>query len=155
MGFLDVRDTINGKEGRAYANIDGRNVALFYLKKLEAKVKINKKGMNVLGGRAQQNKYTGWSGSGTMTLYYLTSEFRAIAMDYIKNGKTLYFDIVSTNDDPATEIGPQTTVLKRCSFDEITMALLDVDNEALEEEMPFTFEDVDLPDRFGEARQLG
>lgn len=153
--ILDVRDTINGAEGRAYANIDGQNINLFNIKKLEAKTKMNKKPLSVLGDRAKQNKSTGWAGSGTMTMYYVSSQFRAMVMDYIKNGQVTYFDIIVTNDDPATELGPQTTVLKRCSLDEIVMAKLDVEDDALEEDVPFTFEDIDMPEKFGVARMKG
>lgn len=155
MGFLNVNDTLSGKEARAYANINGRNIALFYLKKVEAKIKKNKKGMNVLGNRAEQYKATGWSGSGTMTLYYITSEFRALMLDYIKTGKDTYFDLTFVNDDPSSDVGVQTVILKRCNLDEIPITLIDVDNEALEEDLTFTFSDVDMPDKFKEAEQLG
>ena len=153
-GFLNVRDTLNGKEGRAYATIDGRNIAMFYLKKVEASIKKNKTPKNVLGGRATQNKATGWAGSGTLTMYYMTSEFRALMLEYVNTGKDIYFDLTFVNDDPASDVGIQTVVLKRCNLDEVPIALLDVDNNALEESLTLTFEGVDMPDKFKEPELL-
>lgn len=155
MSFFNYKDTISGTEARAYANINNRNIALFYLKKIEAKVKKNKKSGRTLGNRAEQHKATGWSGSGTASLYYATSEFRQIMLDYMKTGVDLYFDMVLTNDDPSSDVGMQTVILKRCNLDEVVMALIDVDNEALEENISFTFEDVDMPDSFKEPILLG
>ena len=47
-----------------------------------------------------------------------------------------------------------TVVLKRCNLDEVPIALLDVDNNALEESLTFTFEGVDMPDKFKEPELL-
>lgn len=155
MSFLNYKDTISGTEARAYANIENQNIPLFYLKKVEAKVKKNKKSGRTLGNRAEQHKATGWAGSGTATLYYVTSQFRQMMLNYIKTGVDQYFDLVLTNDDPSSDIGMQTVILKRCNLDEVVMALIDVDNEALEEDISFTFEDVDMPDSFVESILLG
>lgn len=148
MAFLDLKDTISGKEARAYLSIDGRNEELFYAKKLKAQVKKKKKSGNVLGHRGEQHKAAGWSGDGDMTLYYVTSLFRELMLKYMKTGVDTYFDLTVTNEDPTSTIGKQTIVLKNCNFDEINMAIFDVDNESLDEDIKFTFSDVDLLDKF-------
>lgn len=149
MGFLKAGDTISGQEVRAFLTVNGRNEELFYAKKLESKVEKKKTQVKTLGKRGEQNKAAGWSGSGTLTVYYVTSLFRELMIKYIKTGVDTYFDISVTNEDPTSNIGKQTIVLKDCNLDEVSMAMFDVDTEVLEEDMSFTFEDVDLLDKFG------
>ncbi|APC84520.1 phage tail tube protein [Clostridium botulinum] len=149
MGFLKAGDTISGQEARAFLTVDGRNEELFYAKKLESKVEKKKTEVKTLGKRGEQHKAAGWSGSGTLTVYYVTSLFRELMIKYMKTGVDTYFDVSVTNEDPTSSIGKQTTVLKDCNLDEVSMAMFDVESEVLEEDMGFTFDDVDLLDKFG------
>ena len=146
--FFNFSDTISGAEARGFITINGRNEDLFYAKKLDSKAKKTKKTGKTLGNRAQQNKAAGWEGTGTLTVYYVTSLFREMMIEYMKTGKDVYCDITVTNEDETSSVGKQTVVLKRCNFDEVSMAMFDIDSEALEEDMAFTFEDVDLLDKF-------
>lgn len=148
MGFLKAGDTISGQEARAYITIEGRNEELFYAKKLESKVEKQKTEIKTLGKRGVQNKAAGWKGTGTLTIYYATSLFRELMLKYMKEGVDTYFDITVTNEDPTSNIGRQTIVLKGCNLDEVSMGAFDVDTEVLEEDMAFTFEDVDILDEF-------
>jgi hypothetical protein len=149
MGFLKAGDTISGKEGRAYATINGRVEEMFFAKNIEARAEKQKSEVKVLGRRATQNKATGWSGTGSMTIYYVTPLFRKMMLQYIKNGKDTYFDMTVINEDPSSSIGKQTTVLKNVNLDSTIMAKLDVDAETLDEDMDFTYDDVDILDQFG------
>ena len=149
-GFLRAQDAISGQEGRAYLTLDNRNYEMFYIKTLEASVEKNKSEVRTLGRRGVQHKTTGWTGTGTMTIYYVTSFFRQIMYEYIKSGKDAYFDVTITNEDPSSSIGAQTVTLKGVNLDSVIMAALDTESEALEEEVVFTFEDVDLGQTFQE-----
>ena len=149
-GFLRAQDAIFGQEGRAYLTLDNRNYEMFYIKTLEASVEKNKSEVRTLGRRGVQHKTTGWTGTGTMTIYYVTSFFRQIMYEYIKSGKDAYFDVTITNEDPSSSIGAQTVTLKGVNLDSVIMAALDTESEALEEEVGFTFEDVDLGQTFQE-----
>ena len=148
MGSLKLSDTISGAEARAYITVNGRNEELFYAKKLESKVEKQKTEGKTLGNRATQNRATGWKGTGTLTVYYATSLFRELMLNYIKEGRDVYFDITVTNEDPTSSLGGQTVVLKNCNLDEVSMAAFDVESEVLEEDMAFTFEDVDILNKF-------
>lgn len=150
MGFMKANDTLSGQEARAYTTIDGQVEEMFYAKNLEATVEKNKADVKTLGNRVTQHKATGWSGSGSMTIYYATSKFRKMMLEYIKKGKDVYFDIQVINEDPTSSLGKQTTVLKNVNLDSIIMAHFDVDSDALEEEISFTFDDVDILDEFNE-----
>lgn len=147
--FLEAKDTISGQEARAYLTINGRREDLFYAKKVEATAEKKKTEVKSLGKRGVGHKANGWNGKGTLTIYYMTSIFRELMLEYIKTGKDTYFDMQVTNEDNTSTIGAQTTVLKKCNIDKVTMALFDVESETLEESMEFTYEDVEILDKFG------
>jgi len=148
MAFLNEKDTINGGEGTAYATINGSIEELAYLKKIEAKVDKDKEDIKVLGRRTTGSKTRGLKGTGTMTIYYITSIFRKLMSDYIKTGKDTYFDIQVTNQDPSSSTGKQTTVLKNCNIDSVIIAKLDIEATAMDEEVSFTFDDFEILDSF-------
>jgi hypothetical protein len=104
--------------------------------------------MKALGRRGTQHKATGWNGTGSMTIYYVTTRFRQLMLDYIKTGKDVYFDIQIVNEDPTSSIGRQTVVLKNVNLDNVIMAKVDTESEFLEEETNFTFDDVDILESF-------
>ena len=151
--YLKAGDVISGQEGWATMtkyNSDGSTelVQLFCIRNIEATCKFNKTGVRTLGKRGEQHKPNGWTGSANATVYYVTSEFRKMALQYIKTGIPVYFDVTIINDDPASTVGKQTTLLRTCSMDEVCMAKLDVDADLLDENITFTFDDVDLLESF-------
>ncbi|GGD95144.1 phage tail tube protein [Paenibacillus nasutitermitis] len=149
MAFLNAGDTINGKTARAYITVNGVVEELFYAKTLEATVEKNKSDVPILGKRQVAHKASGWTGSGTLTIYYMTSFFRSLMMKYITDGIDTYFDLHVTNEDPASTVGSQTVVLKQCNMDSVIMAKFDISSDdALEEEVAFTFDDVEVSTAF-------
>lgn len=144
MSFLKANDTISGQEGRAYAIIGNVREEMFYVKSIEATAEKEKAEIKTLGRRGTQHKAIGWSGSGSMTIYYVTSTFRKLMYDYIKKGIDTYFDIVVVNEDPSSSIGKQVVTLKNVNLDSVQMAILDTDADALEEDIDFTFDDIDI-----------
>lgn len=149
MRTLQAPDAISGKEGRAYANIGGSNEELFYAKAIEATIEYAKGEVKCVGKRMVGHKTTGASGSGSMTLYYLSPIFRKFAKSYIDDGRTLYFNMVIENADPDSKAGTQRVMLRSCSLDSVVLAQLDGDSDdPLEEEIPFTFDDFEILDSF-------
>lgn len=149
MSFLLAEDIINGAEGTAVATIKGEVHELFFIKNIEATAEKNKVEFKVLGKRGTQHKANGWNGTGTMTIYYATSMFRKLMLEYIKTGKDVYFDIMITNNDPSSSIGKQTVLLKNCNIDNVILGKLDIESEGLDEEINFTYDDVEMLDEFG------
>lgn len=147
--ILNAGDTISGQEGKATAKINGEVKDMFYIKTLEATCEKNKQEVRTLGKRGVQHKTTGWSGTGSMTIYYVTSEFVRMAKEYIKNGVDTYFTITIENNDPTSSIGKQTVTLFDVNVDSIPVAKLAVEDEVLECDMDFTFDDLDLIEEFG------
>ena len=130
--FLRAGDTISGQEGKATSVIDGNVQDMFYVKTLEATFEKTKAEVKTLGKRGIQHKGTGWSGAGSMTIYYVTSIFREMALKYAKTGKDTYFNITIVNDDSTSTIGKQTMVLYNCNIDSTILAKLDTEADVLD-----------------------
>lgn len=146
--ILRAADTISGQEGKATAKINGQIVDMFYIKTLEATVEKNKEEVRTLGKRGVQHKTIGWSGSGSMTVYYVTSDFLNMAKDYVKNGLDTYFTITIENNDPTSTIGAQIVTLYDVNIDSIPITKLDVEDSVLEFDLDFTFSDMDVLSSF-------
>lgn len=149
MAKLKSFDPISGKEGVAYAKINGNNEELFFAKTIEASVEKAKSEIKAIGRRMTGHKTTGMSGSGSMTLYYLTPLFRQMLKQYKDTGVDIYFDLVVENNDPSSSAGKQTTLLMDCNLDSVVLTKLDGDSDdPLEEDADFTFEDYDILQEF-------
>ncbi len=83
-----------------------------------------------------------------MTIYYVTSRFRQLMLDYMTTGRDTNFDITITNEDPNSSIGLQTITLLGVNLDSVVMASLDTESDALEEDIDFTFEGIDMGQAF-------
>ncbi len=145
MKELRAQDAISGKEGRAYAKIDGNNEELFQAKTIEATLEKTKSQIKAIGKRMVGHKTTGGEGTGSMTLYLLSPLFRAKLAEWKRTGKDLYFDMVIENDDPTSAAGKQTILLIGVNLDSTLLAKLDGDSDdPLEEDVDFTFEDFEI-----------
>ena len=100
MKELNGWNTISGKEGRAYAKIDGNNEEMFSAKSVEATVEKSKGQVKAIGKRMVGHKTTGAEGTGSMTLYYLSPLFRSKLSEWKMTGVDAYFDMLIENTDP-------------------------------------------------------
>lgn len=139
---------VNGAEGKAFIRIDGKRYHAANVNNVDASVEFDKMEKKALGQRMTIHKITGGSGSGTLTLSYMGGVFRDALLEWKKTGKQPYFDLDLTNEDASSTAGRQTAVLYNCLPDSIVLSMLDAEGEELEEEIPFTFEDFDLPEKF-------
>ena len=145
MRTLNAPDTISGKEGRAYAKINGNNEDLFMAKNIESTVEKAKSEIKAIGKRMTGHKTTGGNGTGSMTLYYLTPLFRDMIKQWKETGVDIYFDMVIENEDPSSAAGKQSILLIGCNLDSVVLAKLDGDSDdPLDEDIDFTFEDFDI-----------
>ena len=149
MKTLNAPDTISGREGRAYAKINGNNEELFFAKSVEASVEKSKSEVKAIGKRMTGHKTTCANGTGSMTLYYLTPLFRQMLKEWKDTGVDIYFDLVIENDDPASSAGKQSILLMGCNLDSVVLAKLDGDSDdPLDEDADFTFENFDILEAF-------
>lgn len=121
-------------------------------KSVEATFTKRKSEVRTLGKRGTQSKTVGWSGTGTLTVYYVSSVFRKLAMDYIKSGKDVFFTLIVVNRDPTSTIGAQTVALYNVNLDTTTLAKFDTEADALDESMTFTFDDAEMLEEFSDPQ---
>lgn len=63
-------------------------------------------------------------------------------------GVDAYFDISIINEDPSSATGKQTVFLHKVNLNKVIIGKLDTESEALEEELEFTFEGLDIAEQF-------
>lgn len=146
--YLKAGDIISGQEGKVTANINGVVEVMAYVKNIEAIMEKQKSEIRVIGHRGTQHKTTGWSGTGSMNIYYVTDAFRRLMLQYKNTGVDTSFGVTIQNDDPSSRAGKHTTNLFGVNMDSVVLAKLDVDNTELDEDIDFTFDDFDFPDTF-------
>lgn len=152
--FLKGKDIVSGQEGEAYMIIDGEVKPMFYVRNLRATVTKQKTEARTLGRRGTQHKSNGWNGTGSMEIFYVTSEFLEYMRIYKETGQDQYFDIQTINRDNTTSVGRQSTTLIDVNLDSVDIAALDAENDLLTQTIPFTFDDFDIGEQFVEP-QLG
>ena len=147
-GIMNAKDTISASLAECFVTIEGNRYNFMQAINLEAEFTKNKSEVPILGKTGKGNKATGWIGSGSATFHYNTSIFRELAYRYKQTGEDVYFDIQVTNFDPTSAVGRQTVILKDCNLDGGLLAKFDADAEYLDEDMDFTFEDFEIPEKF-------
>lgn len=145
---MNAKDAISASLAECFVTIDGNRYNFMQAINLEARFEKKKTEVPILGKTGRGNKSTGWSGTGSATFHYNTSIFRELMLRYKNTGEDLYFDIQVTNEDPTSSVGRQTVILKGCNIDGGILTKFDADAEYLDEDMDFTFEDFEMPEKF-------
>lgn len=146
--IMHARDAISASLAECFVTIDGNRYNFMQMINLEANFEKTKSEVPILGKPGKGNKSTGWKGTGSATMHYNTSIIRELFVRYKETGQDIYFDIQVTNEDPTSTVGRQTVILVDCNLDGGTLAHFDADAEYLDEDMDFTFEDFQMPEKF-------
>jgi len=144
--YLLAGDAISGKEGQVLATINDKVKICAEIKAITATIAKDKADFKALGfpGRGTQHKAIGWNGTGSVTFYYVTTDWAKMVIDYARTGKDIYFDMVVVNDDPGSSVGAQRIKLGLCNLDGSDIAKLDVDTDFLTGAFNFTFSSVEI-----------
>lgn len=145
---MHAKDTVSASLAECFVTIEGNRYNFMQAINLEAKFEKNKTEVPILGKTGKGNKATGWKGTGSSTFHYNTSVFRELLVRFKETGEDVYFDIQVTNEDPTSSVGRQTIILKDCNLDGGILTTFDADAEYLEEDIDFTFEDFEMPEKF-------
>lgn len=146
---MKAKDSISAKLAECFVTVGNNRYNFMQAINLEANFEKTKSEVPILGKTGRGHKSTGWNGTGSATFYYNTSIFRQMMEDFKNTGNDVYFDIQITNDDPTSAAGRQTVVLVGCNIDGGILAKFDADNDDyLDEDMDFTFEDFKIPEKF-------
>lgn len=151
---MNAKDSVSASLAECFVTIDGNRYNFMQAINLEAKIEKTKTEVPILGKTGKGNKSTGWTGSGSATFHYNTSIFRELLFKFKETGEDIYFDIQITNEDPTSAVGRQTVILKDCNMDGGILAKFDADGEYLDEDMDFTFEDFEMPEKFTTLRGM-
>ena len=146
--IMKAKDAVAASLAECYVTIDGNRYNFMHAINLEATVEKTKTEVPILGKTGKGNKASGWKGTGSATFHYNTSVFRELLTKYKNSGEDTYFDIMVTNEDKTSAVGRQTVILKDCNMDGGVLAKFDTEAEYLDEEMDFTFEDWEIPEKF-------
>lgn len=146
---MKAKDSISAKLAECFITVGNNRYNFMQAINLKANFEKTKSEVPILGKTGRGHKSTGWNGTGSATFHYNTSIFRQMMEDFKNTGNDVYFDIQITNDDPTSAAGRQTVVLVGCNIDGGILAKFDADNDDyLDEDMDFTFEDFKIPEKF-------
>ena len=145
---MNAKDAVSASLAECFVTIDGNRYNFMQAIDLEANFEKQKAEVPILGKPGRGNKSTGWRGTGSATFHYNTSIFRELLYRYKNTGEDIYFDIQVTNQDPTSAVGRQTVILKGCNIDGGILTKFDADAEYLDENIDFTFEDFEIPEKF-------
>lgn len=147
--IMEAQNAVSGKEGMLYLTINGQSLEFAEVVKFESKIEFTKADVKRIGTRMDGSKIVGAKGTGSMTIYYHRPEMRAMALEYLKTGKSPIYDAMVVNDDASSDAGKQTTLVKNIVPDGMLTALLDGESDdVLKEEVAFTYDDFDFLNQF-------
>lgn len=143
----DGQQTISTRSARIFFQRDGQNIPFAECTEFKASVKKSKEKVNTLGNFAVRHKYVGWEGTGSLSGYITNSDLLSREIGSLTTGQEQRFNIVATyygNDQQ----GNQTYMLKSVSLDNLPLGDLKSDDGIMKFETDFTFEGIDLIDKF-------
>lgn len=146
---MHAKDAVSAKLASCVINnLNGERFLLMQAKNLKAEAKKNKVEVPILGRMTVGHRSTNVNYTGSMTIYDNTSRFKQLVKTFQDEGKDFYFDIIVRNEDPTSSVGAQTVILKDCNLDGATLAAFDADGDWNEQDVDFTFEGFELPEKY-------
>jgi hypothetical protein len=145
---MNAQDAIFGSLAECYITIGDRRYNMMQFYTFTSSIAINNVDVPILGQVNLGKKATGTSGTWSGTAYYNQSVIRAWMLNYHKTGVLNPFDIQVSNQDPSSQAGRQTIILRGCLTDSLVLAKFDAGNNTLDEEISGTFNTWDMPEKF-------
>lgn len=156
MSYLLSKDTVNGAEGSIFITQNGKNIEVASMKNITTNAEIQSSDMRVIGTRAIQDKPNGVKQTGTGNIYYGSSLFTDMILQYINTGKMPEFDIQITNNDPATSVGSQVMAYYGCHLTgTVPLSILNDEEAMLAYDFNFVWSRVAKLEGFKAPTQLG
>lgn len=153
--YLLERDALNGKEGLAFATIDGVVHQIFSFQNFSLKAAFDVVPFKVVGTRKKQKKVTGIEYNGSFTIYMGSPIWSEIVSKYAKTGVSTYFEMQITVDDPNTTVGKFTVVIRKVQITEADIIKLDANADFLDQSVSFTALDFDILENFKDPEEIG
>ncbi len=148
---MNQNDTISSKEGTVYASVDGKNIPFAEIIEMEAKIELKTVDITPIGQRMKSKKVVGAEGTGSIKYYFQNPAIRNIIVNYVKEGKISEISIKYANEDPTSKAGRNSGVLKNVIFEKALLFKTSGEDNVLEEETDFSFNDIEILDTFKQA----
>ena len=148
---INQHDTISSKEGTVYASVDGKNIPFAEIIEMEAKIELKTVDITPIGQRMKSKKVVGAEGTGSIKYYFQNPAIRNIIVNYVKEGKISEISIKYANEDPTSKAGRNSGVLKNVIFEKALLFKTSGEDNVLEEETDFSFNDIEILDTFKQA----
>lgn len=134
-------------QGGAYITLNGQNRKAFEVAKLEAKIEIKMWSKQLLDTMMEQNRPVGAKGSGSLTVYNATSDFRTACEEYLDTGIFPPLSIQAYSDDHANTVGRLEVLLRNVIPTEIPLINFDESSEeGSQSDISFVFSDYSVLD---------
>ncbi len=154
--YLLAKDTVNGAEGKVFVTRNGKQIEVAGMMNITTYAEIQGKEMRVVGTRTIQNKANGAKQTGKGNIYYGTSLWTDMVLEYINTGNMPQFDLQVTNDDPSSSVGSQSIAYYGCELTgSIPLSILDSEEAMLNYEFNFTYTRVAKLRSFNEPASYG
>ena len=131
--MVETKRIMNGTFGECW--LDGDYVG--EVKKAQAKIEFNKESVKQCGTWAEDNKITGYKGTGSLTLFKVNSRMALKIADMIKKKRDVRFTVISKLKDPDA-YGAERVSITGVQMDDLTLFDWEA-QKPLETEAPFTF----------------
>lgn len=154
--YLLAKDTVNGAEGKVFVTRNGKQIEVAGMMNITTYAEIQGKEMRVVGTRTIQNKANGAKQTGKGNIYYGTSLWTDMVLEYINTGNMPQFDLQVTNDVPSSSVGSQSIAYYGCELTgSIPLSILDSEEAMLNYEFNFTYTRVAKLRSFNEPASYG
>lgn len=147
---MQAKNAVSAKMAECYVTIDGNRYNFMSAINVEVTFEKEKSEVPILGRMNKGHKSTSSTITGSAEFHFNTPIWRELAYRFQETGEDLYFDMQITNEDiTASDIGRQTIILYGCNFDSVILTAFDADSDdSLTEEMDFTVERFEMPEKF-------
>lgn len=156
MSYLLAKDTVNGAEGSVVITQNGVNTVIAGVRNITTNAEIQSTDMRVVGTRIIQAKSNGSKLTGTGNIYYGSTVFTNMVLQYIQTGIMPQFDIQITNSDPTTTVGSQVMAFYGCTLTgTIPLAILNSEEAMMNYDFNFAYTSVAVLTSFNDPATLG
>lgn len=156
MSYLLAKDTVNGAEGSVVITRNGVNTVIAGMRNITTNAEIQSTDMRVVGTRIIQAKSNGSKLTGTGNIYYGSTIFTDMVVQYIQTGIMPQFDIQITNSDPTTTVGSQVMAFYGCTLTgTIPLAILNSEEAMMNYDFNFAYTSVAVLTSFNDPATLG
>lgn len=151
---INLTDIVSGRTGSVYITVDGSREFASYIKDLSCEISIEDNAGGGLGHVIKQTK----PGQQTVTVsgnaYQMTSTFVGIADTHRRTGKMPEIEIMVTLEDPQSDAGVQTLVLKKLVMTKCTAFAVDDSEDKPTHSIEFSCGDYELTEKFSVLSQF-